>query len=177
MNKFYIIVPVIMMAIFGFIYSDFTKKDAIRVEHEAAELKAIADAEAAEKAEAERQAKEDAARRTAEREADEARKIAERREKWEAVGQQIADSTAKYKAEADKFSAEAQDLEIQLLEIRGEREKVASEAFNLRKDVELARIAKRNAELQVQRMTEMVSKRAAESSLTKMPAAPAPGRR
>jgi hypothetical protein len=177
MNKFYIIVPVIMMAIFGFIYSDFTKKDALRVEQEAAVLKAEADAEAAQKAEAERQAKEDAARRTAEREAEEARKIAERREKWETAGQQIADSTAKYKAEADKFAAEAQDLELQLLAVRGDREKVSGEAFNLSKEVELARIAKRNAELQVQRMTEMVSKRAADSSLTKMPAAPAPTKR
>jgi len=40
--------------------------------------------------------------------------------------------------------------------------------------VELARIARRNAELEIQRMTEMVSRRAADSSLTRPPVIPAP---
>jgi hypothetical protein len=38
--------------------------------------------------------------------------------------------------------------------------------------VELALIDKHNAEFQVQRMAEMVAKRASESTLTKMPAPP-----
>lgn len=169
MNKFYIIVPVVLLGIFGFFYNGFTKEYAIQQAQEEAARVAEEQRVAAEKAEADIRAKEDADRRTAERDAEEARKVAERRAKWEAAGKDIADSTAKFKAETAKLSQEAQDLEIALLEIRKQRETAASEAFDLTKKVEMARIEKRNAELQVQRMTEMVSKRAADSSLTKLP--------
>ena len=39
----------------------------------------------------------------------------------------------------------------------------------VRKQVEQARINKRNAEMEIQRMTDMIAKRAADSSLTRMP--------
>ncbi len=169
MNKFYIIVPLILMVVFGFIYKDFSTKYEIQEAEEAAALQAAEEAAATQKAEAERKAKEDADRRTAEREADEAAKLAERRAKWEAAGAAIAKATAEANAEADKLAAEAADLELQLREIRNQRDAKAAEAFELTKEVELARIAKRTAELDIQRMTAMVAKEAENSALTAMP--------
>ena len=53
-----------------------------------------------------------------------------------------------------------------------------NEAFTLMKEVEAARIAKRNAELEVQRMAQMVSDKAENSVLVKQPILPPePGRR
>ena len=169
MNKLYIIVPVLLMVGFGFIYKDFSAKDELKKIEVAAALKADAEAQAAQKLEAERKSKEDAARRTAEREAEEAVKLAKRRADREAASQKIADATAEYNAEADKLAKEAADLELKLREIRNQRDAVSAEAFELTKKVEMARIDKRTAELEIQRMTAMVSKRAEESSMTKMP--------
>lgn len=176
MNKSYIIAPLVLLAGFGFIYKNFTADYAVQIAAEEAEKAEIAAQEAATKAEAERKAKEDADRRTAEREAEEARKIAERQAKWEAEGATIAADTARYKEGAAKAAKEAAELEMKLLELRNAREKLAGEAFALMKDVELGRIAKRNAEMKEQRMVEMVARRAQESALTKLPtlvAAPA----
>lgn len=177
MNKFYIIVPILMLVVFGFIYKDFSTKYAIQMEEEAAALAAEEAEAAAQKAEAERKAKEDADRRTAEREAEEAAKLAKRLADWEAKGAEIAKATAEFNAEADKLAAEAAELELQLRAVRNERDTKAGEAFDLTKKVEMARISKRTAELEIQRMTAMLSKRAEESSMTAMPdLAPSSGR-
>ena len=64
------------------------------------------------------------------------------------------------------------DLEKELAGLRTQKETVNRENLELLKKVELARIAKRNAELNIQRMTEMISRRAAASALTAPPPAP-----
>ncbi|MCC5025502.1 MAG: hypothetical protein J6386_23200 [Candidatus Synoicihabitans palmerolidicus] len=58
---------------------------------------------------------------------------------------------------------------MELLAIRKPREEASAEVFELMKDVEQARVEKRTAELSVQRMTKMISEKAAASALTKMP--------
>ena len=65
----------------------------------------------------------------------------------------------------DAFAKEASQLEVQLNAMRQQKEKLNSETFELQKQVELARVAKRTAELEIQRMTDMISKRAADSAL------------
>ena len=178
MNKLYIIVPLVLMVGFGFIYKDFSAKDELKKIEAAATLKAEAEAEPARKREAERISKEDADRRTAEREAEEAARLAKRRAEREAASQKIADDTNAFNTEANKLAAEAADLELKLRDIRNQRDAVAAEAFELTKQVEMPRIDKRTAELEIQRMTAMISKRAEESSMTKLPdlAPPAPAR-
>lgn len=174
MKKFYIIAPLVLTIGFMFYYIDFSKRYEAEQVAVAIEQKQIEDAEIARKKENERMAKADADRRSAERAAEEARKDADRRAKWEEQGAEIARSTAQYDADAEKFSKQAADLEIQLLELRGRKEQASSEAFELAKRVELARIAKRNAELEIQRMTEMIARRAAQSSLTRVAATATP---
>jgi hypothetical protein len=174
LKKSYIIVPTILMVGFGFIYKNFTVENAIKEEQEAIHRAEVVAAEEAQQAEGERRAKEDADRRTAEREADEAKTTAERRAKWAAAGQEIADDTAKYNSEANAFAKEVAEFEITLLETRNTHQALNTETFELMKKVENARIAKRTAELKEQRFVEMVANRAKESMMAQMPPPPPP---
>jgi hypothetical protein len=177
MKKFYLLVPLVLTALFVVYYLNFTRTYAETEAERAAEKQRISDEELSRKQEAERVAKADADRRSAERAAEEARKESEKRKKWEDAGREIADTAAKYNADADKYAKESAQLEMRLLELRGQKEKAAREAFDLAKRVELARIAKRNAELEIQRMTEMVARRAAESAMAQVVAAPPPAKK
>ncbi len=178
MAKSYIIIPLIALGIFYFFYQDFSAKNEIAVAEKAAAVAAAEAQEAAEKAEAERKSKEDAARRTAERESDEAARIAKRRAAWAADGAKVAADTADAKAKSDAHQQKINELEIKLTELRSQREALNGEVFVMMKEVEAARIAKRNAELEVQRMAQMVSQKAETSVLVKKPILPpATGRR
>ena len=160
------------MAAFGFYYKGFVAEYELHEIEKEKERLAIIAAEDAQQAEAERRAKEDADRRTAEREATEAAKIAKRDAEWAATGKEIADDTAKYSSEAAKFAQEKADLELSLLDVRNKHQKLTTESYELMKEVELARIAKRTAELKEQRMVEMVANRAKQSAMAQMPPPP-----
>jgi chromosome segregation ATPase len=174
MNKSYIFVPLIALGIFVFFHNDFSKKDAVKKAAEMVEKQAEEQRKAEEKAEAERISKEEAAKRTAEREAAEAAKIAEREAKWKAQGDEIAQYTAEAKAASDEHQANINKLELQLTGLRKDRENLKQEAYDAMKGVEAARIAKRNAELEVQRMAQMVTQKAETSVLVKKPILPPP---
>lgn len=174
MNKTYIIVPLIALGIFGFLHNDFSKKDAIKKEAEHQAEMAEVQRKADEKAEAERLSKEEAAKRTAEREAAEAKKLADREAKWKAAGDEIAQYTAEAKATSDTHQTKINELELKLTALRKDRETVKQETYDGMKAVESARIAKRNAELQVQRMAQMVTQKAETSVLVKKPILPPP---
>jgi hypothetical protein len=177
MAKSYFIVPLVLLGIFWFIYTDSSEKiHAKEVAEQQAEEDRLAQEEL-QKKEAERKSKEDAARRTAEREAEEARKLADKRAKWEKAGTEIADATAKAKAESDELQQKINALELKLADLRKQREALNKETFVKMKDVETARIAKRNAELEVQRMAQMVTDRAENSVLVKAPILPPTGKK
>lgn len=172
MAKTYIILPLIMLGIFYFFYQDFSKQNEIAVAEKAAAAEAAEAQAAADKAEAERKSKEDAARRTAEREADEAAKIAKQRAAWEADGAKVAADTAAAKAKSNEHQMKINELELKLAGLRKEREMINGEVFAMLKEVESARIAKRNAEREVQRMAAMVTQKAETSVLVKKPILP-----
>tara|TARA_B110000459_G_C16290930_1_gene350481 strand:- start:48 stop:593 length:546 start_codon:yes stop_codon:yes gene_type:complete len=174
MNKSYIIVPLIALGIFGFLHNDFSKKDAIKQAAEHAAEVAAKQLKADEKAEAERLSKEEAAKRTAEREAVAAKKIADRDAKWKASGDEIAQYDAEAQATADTHQAKINELELKLGALRKDRETLKQETYDGLKAVESARIAKRNAERQVQRMAQMVTQKAETSVLVKKPILPPP---
>lgn len=171
MNKLYIIVPALLLAAFSGVYLVHTKDAAAKSVLVAAEAAKKTEAERARKAEAERQAREDAERRSAERIAEEKRKEDERRAKWEAAGKQIAADTDAYRMRAEKNADEARALEAQLAALRAEKEKTRRVTFELAKEVEAARIRKRNAELEIQRMVEAVARKAG-TTLGGAPATP-----
>lgn len=173
MNKIYIIAPVVLCAIFIGIYVNFAKNQEIKQKAIAEQVAATKRAEDEKKKEAEAKARADADARAKKRADDEKQKEADRRAKYEAVSKEIADATAKYNADADKYAKQAAELEIQLGELRKKKDTATREEFELRKQVELAQIAKRNAELEIQRMTKMIADKAAASALARPPAPPA----
>lgn len=172
----YILVPAVLLVAFLFTpsvgYFAAQKQiaaKAARLEKEKAEKKAEEDRK---RKEVEAKAAEDARARQAQREAEEKAK-AEKREKdyKDAIDKLQADIDA-FNAEADKFAKEAADLEIQLTRLRARKEQVTREAFELAKQVELAKINRRNAEMEIQRMVDMVAQRLNASSLAAPPPPP-----
>lgn len=170
----YLIFPGVMLGIFLVFYVAH-QKEALK--NEEARKVTVAQKTAADKQEkelSEKRAREDAAKKQAERDAQEKKKDDDRRAKQAAIDKEIRDGIAAALAEGSKFHKEATALEVALDGLRKEKDRLGREAFELAKQVEVARVARRNAELESQRMLEMISRRAADSSLTKMPALPPP---
>jgi uncharacterized membrane protein YgaE (UPF0421/DUF939 family) len=165
----YLVIPGIMLGIFIFFYMGAVKEMDARDQQKAAE-KAKADAEEAKrKAEIERKATEDAEKRTKEREAAEAAKAAEKEAAYQKVMTQLTTEAADYNAQADKLNKEVQDLELAISQARTNKEKLNRETFELAKQVELDKIARRNAELEIQRMVDMTAKKMATTSVALPP--------
>jgi hypothetical protein len=170
---FFLIVPGCMLGVFLFFYSTHVKEAELR-SIERAKVQAQKDAEdKRHKAELEDKARQDAARKAAERAAEEAAKEAQKIANWNEAGQKIKDETNKYLAEGDASTKKINALELELEATRAKYDKLNRELLDLLKAVELAKIDRRNAELEIQRMTEKIARRAADSSLTRMPT-PAP---
>jgi hypothetical protein len=158
-----------MLAVFLFFYFAFRKEAEIKEKQRHEQLAIERKAEEERKAAIEAKAREDAAKRAEERAAAEAKKEADRLAKYQAESKKIQDATDEFNAKADAYAKEISRLEIELNTLRSNKEKLNREAFEFAKQVELARANKRNAELEIQRMTDMIAKRAANSSLTRMP--------
>lgn len=168
----YLIPPTIMLGLFTIVYFSHVEK---REAKEKAKVEKIAKEKAEldqKKKIAEAKAREDTKKRNEERDAEEAKKEKEKIDKQAANDKEVRDATAQYNAEADKFAKEAATLEIELDRLRKDKDKLSRETFDLAKQVELARIARRNAELEIQRVTEMIHRRASDSALVKPPVIP-----
>ena len=165
----YFVVPVIMLVIFTFFYfthaEEVAQKEIVRQER----IEAERAAEAERKAKIEEEARIDAEKRAAERAEKAEQKEAERIAKWEAETAEIKSATAEHKAEADKHAAKAAALEIELHRLRQATANANQAVLANAKRVEEARIAKRNAELEIQRKTEMMIRTAERSAVAKMP--------
>lgn len=168
----YIIFPSALLGAFLiFFFSHQTETQAKEKSRLAIAQKIEAD-KAKIKADNEQKAALDAKERQAAREKEDADKIAAKLAKLAAADKEVKDATDKALAEGDKAGKEVSKLDIDLDTLRKAKDKANREAFELAKQVELAKVAKRNAEFEIQRTTEMISTRAANSSLTRMPPPP-----
>ena len=158
-----------MLAVFLFFYFSFLKQTEIKEKQRAEQVAQERKVEEERKAAIEAKARDDAAKRAAERAAAEEKKEADKLARWNAEGQKIQDATNAANAKADAYSKQISNLELELNTLRTNKEKLNREAFEFAKQVEQARVNKRNAELEIQRMTDMIAKRAADSALTRMP--------
>ncbi|KXU37935.1 hypothetical protein AXK12_00805 [Cephaloticoccus capnophilus] len=167
----YLIVPTVMLVVFTFFYlsqsKELEQQEIARKERVERERKE----EEAKRAVIEEKARQDAAARAAEREAEAAQKEADRIAKWEAEGRDIQDATDAFNAEADRISKDISAKEIQLDTLRKQKEQLNTDVLNAAKRVELAQIAKRNAELEIQRKAELMLRRVESSAVAQMPAA------
>lgn len=170
----YLIFPGLMLGGLFFLYVGHVEKAEQKAKDVAARVaKERTEAEDKKKA-AESKAREDAKKRQDEREAEEKQKADEKAARQAADDKKVADQTAEYTAKADAAQKQVTNLEAELNRLRKEKDTTSRETFEMAKQVELARVARRNAELEVQRMTEMISRRAAESSMTRPPVMPPP---
>ena len=174
----YLLAPAVMMGVFLIFYFSYVEEAEAKKAAHKAEVETQKKVAEEKKKVAEAKAREDAKKRQDEREAEEKKKEKERADKQAAEDKKVRDQTNAALARGKKAEDEGKALETQLTNMRKEKDKLSRESFDIAKQVELARIARRNAELEIQRMTEMIAKRASDSSLTKppmmaMPPAPA----
>ena len=66
------------------------------------------------------------------------------------------------------------ELTIELENLNKDKDRLTREAFEMDKKIELQQVARHNAELELQRYTQMIADRADESSMAKMPPPPPP---
>lgn len=170
----YLLIPSVMLVVFLVFYFSH-EKEALARETMRAEVLAKKNAEEKkQKADSEAKARESAKIAQQQREADEAKKEADRRAKQVAIDREIKETTDAAVAEGDKSSKRVNELEIELKRLQREKDRLGREAFDLAKQVELTMVAKRNAELEEQRLTEMIARKAAASAMAKMPPPPPP---
>lgn len=170
----YVIFPTVMLGVFLFFYFAEAKQAEIKEKQRSAELAKQKADDAEKKRIAEEKARVDSAKRQAERAAEDAKREADKLAKWQADGKRIQDDTDKSVADADRYAKQVAELEIQLDSARKAKDKASREAFDLLKTVERSKVDRRNAEVEIQRLTEMVARRASDSSLTRVagPATP-----
>jgi chromosome segregation ATPase len=170
----FVISPASMLAVFlVFYYSDRAKSEAREHAHavQLAQEKADADEK---KRIAEAKAKEDADRRNQERIAEQARLAKEKQDKYDAEMARIKANTDKSNATAEKFAKEISDLSIQLDDLHKRKDALTRETFDLAKKVQQAAVERHNADMDIERMVEMISERADQSDMAKMPPPPPP---
>ncbi len=158
-----------MLAIFLVFYTTETKKREAKEKQRAADVAAKVAAKKAEQAAIEAKARADAEKRAKDAADAAAAKEAERTAKWEAVGREIQEATNKHLADADRYAKRSAELELQLTNLRAQKEKLNREAFELAKQVELGKINRRTADLEIQRITAMIAAKAGQSSLAHAP--------
>lgn len=168
----YLIFPGVMLGLFLVFFLSHQEEMEVREADRKAKVEAKAAADKAQKDEAERKAREQALAQAREREEKEQAKIEERRAKQAAADKKVADDTNASKAEGDRLRKEAMALEQQLKKLHEDKDRVNREAFELAKQVELGEVARRNAELESARMTEMIARRAASSAMATVPPPP-----
>lgn len=170
----YLLAPAVMMGVFLIFYFSYVEKAHAKEREAKARVEADKKAADEKKKVAEAKARDDAKKRQDERDAEERKKEKERADKQAAEDKKVRDQTNEALARGKAAEDKAKALEAQLDNLRKEKDRLSREAFDIAKQVELARIARRNAELEIQRMTEMISKRASDSSLVRPPAMAVP---
>jgi len=167
MKKFYFIFPVCLLITFVSLYSRFSAASDIADAEKAQRIAATKMAEERAKAEAEERSRQDSQKRAAERIAEERSKEAEKAAKWDAESKRIAAETDKYNSQVASYTSEIASMEKQLEDLRAKKETRTHELLDDEMQVELAAVGKHNAEMEIQRMTEMVMRRVSKSSLVK----------
>ncbi len=170
----YLIAPTVMLGAFMFLYLAESKEAEIKDKARAAELAKTKALEEEKKKIAEEKARLDSAKRSAERAAEEAKREADKIAKREAESKRIQDETDKYLADSAAQTKKISDLELQLEAARKAKDQASRESFDLLKQVERAKVERRNAEIEIARLTEILARRASDSSMTRMPTPPPP---
>jgi chromosome segregation ATPase len=169
MNRYYIIVPIVLMAVFVYFERDASQEAAQKEQQKIAVENKRKDDEAAKKAELEQKAKIDSEKRNAQRVKDEQEKEEKRKADYQVKIQKLKDDLKKYVDDVDSNTKLVTRLEKELSEKRDLRERENRAIFEFAKKVEISKKMRRDAELEVQRYNEMLVRRANESVLVNPP--------
>ncbi len=165
MKPFHIIAPIVLFGIFGATYLHHSRTTAAAEQTRLTEItQAAAQADLA-KAQAEQKARDDAARRAAEKLAGELKAQAELDARWAADDLRLRAETDDYIKRGETLERKIKDLEVKLGAVRASTQTLTDEAHTLARSVELADIEKRNTELETQRLTEILVSKATGSSV------------
>jgi chromosome segregation ATPase len=172
---FYVLFPVALLAIFTIFYlSSRAESEAKEAAHKAELAKDKADADE-KKSLAEAKAREDAEKRNVDRANEEKRLAQEKEDKYNAEMARIKEDTDKSNATAETYAKKVSDFTIELDTLHKQKDALTRESFDLDKQVELADVERRNAEMEIQRYNSMIADKADQSAMAKMPPpAPAP---
>jgi hypothetical protein len=164
MNKYYLIVPCALLL--GFVGFEQRAEKSIE-QKEVAWRAATAATNAAQEERrliARREAEADARRHAAEREQQDRARADKKLGDYANLLRSLAEETDRQVAETEKLTRETAALERQLAELRTKRETSGAEAFALARHVEQDRVARRTAEIELQRTTKMVAVRISTSA-------------
>ena len=165
MNTFHIVAPIVLFGLFGATYLHHSKTTAAADQTRLAAInQAAAQADLA-KTQAEQKARDDASRRTVEKLAAELKAQAERDAQWAADDLRLRNETADYIKRGETMEREIKELEVKLSAARASTQTLTEDTHTLARSVELADIEKRNTELETQRLTEILVRKATGSSL------------
>ena len=164
MKRFiFVLPPIVLFGIFIFFYQEFTKE----LDHKkvvAAELKAKSDAEEIVRKQIAKEASDkEAARQKAERQAALDKQKEDERNKKEEIERNILNATEAAIAEGKRLQAQIIKLQNDIQSTRAARDKAQAEASDTKLELEKARIDKNNSEAEIQRYTEMLANRMAQS--------------
>lgn len=175
MNRLFIIIPpVILFAIFMVFHHQFINELDAKHEKDRIEAETKAKEEADRKKKNEEQAEAEAKKRKEEADAAERERLAKIQRDRDERERVLKESTERYVTTGRGYQAEIARLQKDLEAARLSRDKAAGEALDLSLDVERSRIAKRAADNEIQRLTEMIEIRMKNSTFTQPPVAAAP---
>ncbi len=161
MNRFYITIPAILVLLFGGVY--YRHAAAGRAVLEASRAAGILAQKRADEARhaLDLQAQADAAQRLATQRTDEQKKEDDRRARWEADTVRLVADQSAAEAKAAALAADTARVQQELTTLRAAKDRLNAETFALEKSVESALIAKRTAEMEIQRLTAVLARQAA----------------
>ena len=175
MSKFYVIFPTVLLIVFAVYYTQIAKPEMAA--KELAEKQRIAAQEAiddANRKQIELKAQQDALRQQEERAAKDREKEEKLKRQQEEQDNQVKAETNRLLAESTSLSKQIADMQQGIADLRKQREDLNREIFDDAAKVETDKIERRNAELEIQRMYDIVAQKIDDSFLVKAPPPPAP---
>jgi hypothetical protein len=170
----YVLAPAAMLAVFLFFYASSRTEAKAKEDARLADIARQKADDAEKKQIAEAKAREDALKREADREAADAKAAREKQEKYDAEMARIKADADKSNAQAEAYAKQVSDLTIELDSLNKQKDSLSRAEFDQEKKVELAQVARQNAEMEIQRMVQMIANRADQSTMAKMPPPPPP---
>jgi len=165
----YFIVPIIATAGFLVIYFTHVEEAKLREAAHKAEVARVTAEEAAKKKALEERARIDAEKKAQERADAEAAKEAGRIAAWAEQGKKVQDEMDEAIKAASESTAKIASLDKEMANLRVKRDNLNRELVDTARACELAKIARRNAELELQRMNALIIKKAGDSALAVPP--------